>query len=256
MEKGFYKNYFEIEKGHWLMMGRRAIVVDNLKKYLNKNPNDIKILDFGCGSGLFVEELAGIGYDPYGIDISSEAIAFGRSRGIKNIKTISSHKVEFDNNTFDAILALDVLEHLENEDWAIKEIERVLKPGGFFIIMVPAFMFLWGVQDEVSHHYRRYTRHQLLSKIEQVSSIQSVRSTYFNTFLFPPIALVRLMSRLFHIRSRESDFNMNSPFLNKLFSFIFNAERYVLKKINFPFGVSILVITRKEKDPVTEAVSL
>jgi dTDP-4-dehydrorhamnose reductase len=248
MERHFYKNYFKIEKEHWLMIGRRAIVCDNLSKYLSKKADDIRILEFGCGSGLFVDELSKKGYKSSGLDISSEAVIFGELRGINNLGVIDSHKIHFPDNSFDVVITLDVLEHLEDEAWALKEMERVLKPGGIMTIMAPAYMFLWGVQDVVSHHYRRYTRGNLVSKIKHSTTLKLIRSSYFNTFLFPPIAIFRLISKLFQIKGRESDFDINNRFLDKTFASIFNFERKLLKTISYPFGVSILLILKKEKE--------
>ncbi len=245
MDRSFYKNYFKIEKEHWLMQIRRTIVQDNLAKYLTKNPKNTKLLDFGCGSGIFVEELEKAGFDAHGVDISDEAVRFGALQGVKNLSVMDSHRINFSDNTFDVVLSMDVLEHLEDESWAIKEIERILKPGGVFVVMVPAYMFLWGVQDEVAHHYRRYTKSGLLKEVANSSSLKVVRSSYFNTFLFAPIALVRLVSRLFKIKGRESDFDLNSPVLNKILFFIFNLERKILMKVNYPFGVSILALFKK-----------
>jgi len=245
MERSFYKNYFKIEKEHWLMVGRRMIVSDTLSTYIIKKHKDTKILDFGCGSGLFVEELGQVGYDAHGIDISSEAIKFGQLRGIRNLGVIEAHKIDFPDNTFDVVMTLDVLEHLEDEEWALKEMERVLKPGGIVIAMVPAYMFLWGIQDEVAHHYRRYTKAGLLRVINNTTSFETVRSSYFNTFLFLPITAVRFLTKILRVKSRESDFDINNPFLNKLFYSIFNFERKILQKINFPFGVSVLSILKK-----------
>lgn len=229
------------------MVIRRMIVRDNLARYLQKKPGDTELLDFGCGSGLFVDELSHAGFNAHGLDVSAEAVGFGRLKGIKNLDIIESYKIDFPDNTFDAILSMDVLEHLENEDRALSEIERVLKPGGVVVIMVPAFMFLWGVQDEASHHYRRYTKKHLLRVIKKSTKLEIVRSSYFNTFLFPAIAAVRLLSRLFHLKGRESDYDLNSPLLNKILFAIFNAERKLLQKTSYPFGVSILAVLRKKK---------
>ncbi len=245
MDRSFYKNYFKIEKEHWLMKIRRTIVQDSLDRYLGKAPKHTKLLDFGCGSGIFVEELEKAGFDAHGVDISDEAVRFGALQGIKNLSTIDSHKINFPDNTFDVVLSMDVLEHLEDEEWALKEIERILKPNGIFVVMVPAYMFLWGVQDEVAHHYRRYTKGTLLKVVNGTTKLKTIRSTYFNTFLFAPIAVVRLLSRLFKIKGRESDFDLNSPMLNKILFSIFNFERTILKKINYPFGVSILALFKK-----------
>ena len=250
MDLAFYKQYFETEKGHWLMKVRRMIARDVLSRYLHRRIDGVKVLDFGCGSGIFAEELAEKGYDSYGVDISKEAISFGKSQGIKNLEVFDSHTLNFPDNTFDAVVILDVLEHLEDEAWALKEMERVLKPGGNVVVMVPAFMFLWGVQDEASHHYRRYTKTNLLKKIRNSSDFTVLRASYFNTFLFLPIAFVRIFSRFFGTTKRKSDFDLNNKLINRIFFALFNTERKLLKHTNFPFGVSILAVLKKPKDKI------
>lgn len=245
MKKSFYKNYFKIEKEHWLMVIRRMIVKDNLNIYLDKNPKKTKVLDFGCGSGILVDELAKQGYQTYGLDNHKDAIKFGLLQGIKNIKVIDTYKINFQNNTFDVVFFLDVLEHIYDEKQVLNEIIRVLKPGGIVIIMVPAYMFLWGIQDKVSHHYRRYTMSSLLKKINEITFVKVLKMSYFNTFLFLPIAFLRIINRIFSINRKKSDFNINNYFLNKFLFFIFNFERKILKYINFPFGVSILFVLKK-----------
>ncbi len=245
MDTGFYRNYFKIEKEHWLMLIRRKIITDNLTKFIAKRNNTTKILDFGCGSGIFVGELRAQGYDSYGLDVSKEAINFGQSMGVNNLSVIDSDKINFPNNTFEIVLAMDVLEHLEKPEWAISELYRVLSPGGIAIITVPAYMFLWGVQDDTSHHYRRYIKSTLLNEIKRSSHFKIIRVTYFNTFLFLPIAIFRLLSRFLGLKNRQSDFDINSPLLNNIFFTIFNTERKILKYVNFPFGISILSILKK-----------
>jgi len=245
MERSFYKSYFKSEREHWLMRVRRSIVRDILAAELPGRPADRKVLDFGAGFGVLVNELSAAGYDVHGVDISAEAVKFGLLQGTRNLQVLDSHRAEFADQSFDAVLALDVLEHLEDENWALKEIERVLKPGGIVIVMVPAHMFLWGVHDETAHHYRRYGMGPLLRKIRASTSLQVARTSYYNTLLFPPIAAFRLASRVLKLKNRESDFDVNSPFMNRLCFSIFDAERKMLRKYRMPFGVSILVVLRK-----------
>jgi dTDP-4-dehydrorhamnose reductase len=246
MERSFYRHYFTIDKEHWLMRIRRAIVSDNLDRYLATPADRTAVLDLGCGSGVFISELAARGFDAYGLDISAEAIKYGQLQNVKNLDVLDSHQLKFPDSAFDAVVTLDVLEHFENEDWAFREIVRVLKPGGIVVILVPAYMFLWGVQDKAAHHYRRYTVGGLLRKIsEATSSFEVLRTSYFNTFLFVPIALVRFASRFLGLKNRESDFELSSPRLDRVLFGIFNLERRLLRRLRYPFGVSILVVLRK-----------
>lgn len=243
MEKDFYKTYFEVEKNHWWFRVRRNLIFDLLSKYRIKKES--KILDFGCGSGFGAGELQHQGFNVFGVDVSEEAIEFGRSRAIQNLSVSKGDNLNFAEGSFDMVMALDVIEHVKDDEHAIKEIERVLKPGAVAIITVPAYQWMWGVQDNISHHFRRYTAGSLAKVLNKNFDLKILRKTYFNTFLFPPIAVVRILSKWFNLKERESDFDINSKWLNKPFFFIFDLERKFLRHINFPFGVSILLVAEK-----------
>lgn len=247
MEKSYYKDYFILEKEHWLFRVRRKIFFYFIKKHTRPGA---RVLDFGCGSGYFVGELQNYGYDAFGVDFEKEAIEYGLSSGVKNLTIGNGDKIEHIDANFDAILALDVLEHIKDEKPVVQELIRVLRPGGAIIISVPAYQWLWGVQDEISHHFRRYTVSSLLRVFEGFRELKAVKKTYFNTFLFPPIAVVRLLSRWLNINKRKSDFELDNPISAALFYFIFNLEYYFLKFINFPFGVSILLVLEKNDNHI------
>lgn len=244
MEKSYYKDYFVLEKEHWLFKIRKKIFFYFIKKYSQAGS---KIFDFGCGSGYLVEGLQKIGYDAYGSDFEKDAIDYGLNQSIKNLKLATGEKIDYPDKTFDVVTAFDVLEHIENEKPIIREFVRILKPGGRVIISVPAYQWMWGVQDDISHHFRRYTACSLLAVFRDFPELKLVRKTYFNTFLFPPIAVVRLFSKWFNIKNRKSDFDVKTGFLDVIFYHIFNFEHYFLKFINFPFGVSIALILEKNE---------
>lgn len=248
MEIKFYKTYFEIEKNHWLMKVRREIVFDILDKFLFDEDSKIskKVLDFGSGSGFLVGELQKKGIDAHGVDMSEEAIKYGTSRGIKNLSS-HSEKLDFPSNSFDCVITMDVLEHTKEERPYVDELVRVLKPGGICVVTVPMYMFLWGVQDEVAYHYRRYNMEGLVKVFSIYPDLKIVKKSYFNTFLFLPIATVRLISRVFNLKKRQSDFDLNNSFLNFIFYWIFRFERFFLAFMNFPFGVSMLLVLKKDK---------
>lgn len=242
MKKNYYKDYFVLEKQHWFFRVRRKILCYFIEKHTRPSS---RIFDFGCGSGYLVGELQKMGYDAHGSDFEKEAIDYGVSSGIKNLAVSSGNKLEYPDVSFDLVTSLDVLEHVKDEKPVVAELARILKPGGKMIITVPAYQWLWGVQDEVSHHFRRYSVKSLTNVFEDFSELKVVRKTYFNTFLFPAIASVRLFSKWFNIKNRESDFDINNRFMSILFYSIFNIESYLLKFMNFPFGVSALVILEK-----------
>lgn len=242
MEKSYYKDFFVLEKTHWLFRIRRKILLYFIKKYSQKGS---RIFDFGCGSGYLVGELQKLGYDAHGSDFEKDAIDYGLGQGIKNLKISTGEKIDYPDGFFQAVTAFDVLEHIEDEKWAVRELTRILKPGGKIIITVPAYQWLWGVQDEVSHHFRRYNADSLVRVFKDFPSLKIIHKTYFNSFLFPAIAGVRLISRWFNIKNRKSDFDIKTGFLDIIFYHIFNLEPFLLRYLRFPFGVSILFVLEK-----------
>lgn len=241
MDIKLHKQYQKVQESHWWFRVRDNLLKDIAQKYFKSKG---LILDFGCNYGHSTKLLQNAGFDALGTDISTEAIEYGRSLGILNI-FLDSEK-SFSANHFDAAISLDVLEHIKDDKGAFAHVASVVKPGGVIVIMVPAYMFLWGVQDEISHHFRRYTLAELIKLVGQVGNFDIVKKSYFNTLLFIPIALVRIFSNLFNLKQRDSDLNLNGPFLNKLLFYIFDFERKMLSYFNLPFGVSILLILRKK----------
>lgn len=244
MDQNYYHDYFRLEKNNWLFRVRRNLIYSIFEEYNIKSGT--RVLDYGCGSGFIVGQLQTRGYDACGTDISREAIEYGTSQGIKNLHSTNGIEVDFPDESFDLILAMDVVEHIKDDNLVIKELERLLKPNGHLIITVPAYQWMWGVQDEVSHHFRRYTMRSVIKLVKDHSSLLVLKKTYFNTFLFPAVALVRLVSKWFNIKNRESDFDISDNFLNPIFYLIFNMEIKILKWIQYPFGVSILIILEKK----------
>ena len=138
---------------------------------------------------------------------------------------------------------LDVVEHLDSDVAGLREMYRVTKRGGYSLIFVPAFMWLWGVQDDISHHRIRYTKKQIVDRLKQAGYTVE-RATYANWTFFAPILAGRTLMRLTGIKP-ESENNVNVSALNGVFGKLFSAERFWLKRFSFPFGVSIVVVARK-----------
>ena len=243
MEHKLYETYRKIEAEHWWFVGRQAILANILRKYF---PPKAKILDIGCNTGVLVGILQKNGYEAFGSDMSQEAIEYGSQRGVKKLYVATGEKQPFPDQTFDCVMALDVIEHIDDDGAVIKEMKRLLKPDGKIIIKVTAFMFLWGLQDEAAHHKRRYTKNSL-SKIITSEGFSIIRETYFNTFLFIPILISRLIQKIMPPK-RTSDFDLNNRFINAVLRKIFIAEAFLLRYIDFPFGVSLLAVASKKHE--------
>ncbi len=208
---------------------------------LSTQASALRILDVGCGTGANLEMLSQFG-DAEGVDVSDDALEFCRAKGLKVHKGLAE-ELPFEDGEFDIVTALDVVEHLDDDIAGLKEMNRVLRSGGKALFFVPAFMWLWGVQDDISNHRIRYTRKQIVERLEAAGFVTE-RATYANITFFAPILGGRLLMKLTGLKP-ESENNINVSALNGFFGKIFSAEQYWLQKANFPFGVSIVVAASK-----------
>ena len=242
MQQHTYAIMDRVEDSHWWFVGRRAILESFLRDIVEKlNAKDPKILDIGCGTGANLEMLAQFG-SAEGVDVSDDALEFCRRKGLKVQKGLAE-MLPYADETFDITTALDVVEHLDDDIAGLKEMHRVTKSGGHTLIFVPAFMWLWGVQDDISNHRIRYTRKQIVERLEK-AGFRVERATYANFTFFAPILGGRTLMKLTGIKP-ESENNVNISALNGAFGKLFSAERHWLKRFDFPFGVSIVIKARK-----------
>jgi SAM-dependent methyltransferase len=237
-----YPILYEVEQSHWWFIGRRRIVAgfveEICRKLTDRRP---RILDVGCGTGANLLLLSKYGHAE-GVDISEDALAFCRARGLNEVRLGAGEELPYEDGTFDLVTAFDVVEHMDDDLAGLTEMRRVLRPGGRVLLFVPAFMFLWGLQDEVSNHRRRYRLSELRRVLEQ-SGFEIERSTYANITFFLPILLIRQFMRLTGIKT-ASENTINVPALNRVFGAILGAESTILRHLNLPFGVSGLCVAR------------
>ncbi len=243
MEQHTYSIMYEVEVKHWWFAGRRHIIagfVERACRDLGKlRP---RILDVGCGTGANLQMLSRFGVAE-GVDVSVAALDFCRARGLAKVKQGAAESLPYEDAAFDLVTGLDVVEHLDDDIAGLKEMRRVLRPGGRAVLFVPAFMFLWGVQDDISHHRRRYTLPDLKRKLRE-AGLTVERATYANLTFFAPILIGRLLMRLIGWRP-ASENNITISALNGLLGRIFSVESWWLRRLNFPFGVSIVCVAKR-----------
>jgi SAM-dependent methyltransferase len=247
MREDFYPEYYEVEGRHWWFRGRAAVVTSVIASLEQRPPagGELRILDFGTGTGSMLSQLRRFG-DAQGVDADEQAIAFCRARGEERVQRLETDELPFADDSFDLLTTLDVLEHIGDDVGALREVARVLAPGGRMVATVPANPWMWGAQDEVSHHFRRYTKSGLRTAIA-AGGLELERITHFNTLLFPPIAAIRLLRRLRPADGEaQSDFGMpgGEGSLNRLLAGVFGLEARLLRRANLPFGVSLLAVAR------------
>lgn len=235
-----------MEDVHWWFVARRRIFLALLDRYLGKGtPDGRRILDIGCGTGTMLTYLARYG-DAEGIDVDDQAIQYCHARGLTRVSQAGADRLPFADETFDLVTALDVIEHIDDDRAALREAWRVLRPRGLILVAVPAYRFLWGRQDDINLHKRRYVARELRERLTSAGFVVR-RLSYINAILFPAIAGVRLVRHLLpKPKALESDFSFPAPRpLNSLLGQVFGAERFALLRFDIPFGVSIVALAEK-----------
>ncbi len=242
MEQQIYAQMAAIQGEHWWFVARRRILAAVLQRYV-RLPDGARLLEAGCGMGGNLAMLAGFGqvsaFEP---DAGARRIV-GRESGLQIREGRLPDEVPFDAETFDLVAALDVLEHVEEDSASLATLRNKLRPGGWLVITVPAFAFLWSAHDEIHHHKRRYRKAELM-RLVTGAGFCPVKVTYFNTLLFPVIALVRLVKGLLRIDKADGE-AMPGNLVNRLLTALFASERHLLGRVWLPAGVSILMIARR-----------
>ena len=250
MDLTYEARYHQLEEQHWWFASRRDAVYD-LVSGLHL-PLDAAILEIGCSGGPLLQRLRAAGYtDLTGIDVSEPAIELARVRGVPNVSVMDGANLAFADARFDLIIASDVLEHIEEEEKALREWTRVLKPGGRLLVFVPAHAYLWSEHDVVNHHFRRYSRHSLVQALVR-TGLQVQRSSFWNAALYFPTAALRLGRRLLFgpVPTEKKPgatgdlHDFGGPANNLIFQWV-KAENWLLRRFDLPVGVSVFALAQK-----------
>jgi SAM-dependent methyltransferase len=206
MDRNYELQTHQAEDRHWWYRGRRT-VIEKVMKDLDL-PAGARILDAGCGSGRNMIELARHGAVT-GIELSDTSVELARQRDSGEVIDGSVLEMPFADDSFDLAVSLDVIEHLEDDLGALRELRRTVAPGGSLLVTVPAYQWLWSGHDEINHHHRRYTRRSLRRVAEQAGWNQA-RTTYFNSLLLPVAIVLRVLDRI-NTKTTESSLDLWIP---------------------------------------------
>jgi SAM-dependent methyltransferase len=180
----------------------------------------------------------------YGIEPDAGAVRLAARRGGAVLCRASGTELPFRPASFDVVLASDVLEHIDDDAGAAREISRVLRPGGVFIFSVPAHPWLFGPHDAALFHRRRYVRHKLRSLIEEAGL--SVRwLSYWNSILFPLYCAHRLVGRVGGPRTVSSDVHQLPALVNDLMGKLLGIEAALLRHVRLPWGLSLIGVAAR-----------
>jgi SAM-dependent methyltransferase len=242
MEPNAFAVEAAVEAHHWWFIGRRRLFAREIKR--REIRQGARIIDVGSSTGTNLRMLRDAGFSNIiGVDFSDEALRWCVQKGLGAVIKADVTRLPFGDSEADLILATDVIEHIHNHTAAISEIARVLKPGGIALITVPAFQLLWGLQDKVAQHKRRYRKYEIEQMVSKAGLIVE-RSYYFNYILFLPILVARQLLRLLGLQM-SSENEINSPILNRLLRVIFAFDIATAPLIHPPFGVSAFILAKK-----------
>ncbi|MDQ5845166.1 MAG: class I SAM-dependent methyltransferase [Acidobacteriota bacterium] len=243
-----YQKMYELENRYWWFIGRRKLLHRVLASHHIENKQHL-LFDLGCGTGLNLVSFAK-DCNVVGGDRSLEALNFCRVRNVDTVVQCHADAIPLRSGSVDVVTALDVLEHFKDDLNALKEIHRILKPGGLLISTVPAYGFLWSEHDEALHHHRRYTSGQIKAKLS-LSGFELERISYYISILFFPILMFRLWQKLTGISHSPSvSYIMPPAWINGFFVWLLSIESRIMSVIDLPFGISIIAIARRPTEPV------
>lgn len=238
MQKDEYARMRSLEDHYWWFVSRRRLALRLLQEMA---PGDGPVLDVGCGTGALLEQLQET-RESAGADLSSLALGFAHERGIKNLVQADAQALPYDEASFEACISLDVIEHVPDDRAAVREIARVLKPGGSAIINVPAFKWLWGPHDVALMHQRRYTRREMKELLESEGLVVN-RISYGVFFLFPIVLVMRLADKL--SKRKEVKLPGVPEGANKMLIRLMDFEAQLMKRVPLPWGSSVVAAATK-----------
>lgn len=235
MDAAFGQIYADLYREHWWFRVREAMLMRLIGGL--PLPEDADLLDVGCGDALFMPRLAEHG-NVQGIEIDERLLTDGNPfRG--NIHTQPLGHRRYDGMQFDLITALDVIEHIEDDAHAVASMAHMLRPGGHMLITVPAFNALWDEHDEINHHFRRYTKTSLRTRVEPFGRVERLQY-FFGALVLPKLA-IKLLNGL--LPGKVQQHGMPGAFVNGTMQRLFDLESRVSRWL--PFGTSVLALVRK-----------
>ena len=238
MERVVYQQMAELDERHWWYRARREVLAELIRREARPLAN-AAILEIGCGTGHNLAMLSEFGHVD-GLELDDEARALSEKRlGRAVMSAPLPELADVPKGHYDLIGAFDVIEHIDDDAAALASIAMRLKPGGKFVMAVPAHQWMWSAHDVVNHHKRRYSKPALRRLIE-ASPLVLVKLGYFNSLLFPLAVVERAASKL---RGKEdADVKLPPAPLNAALEKVFAAERYLVGRLPLPPGLSLFAV--------------
>lgn len=231
---------------HFWYKARKQLIFNLCESIFEKAEKDALILDVGSGVGEELEILKKFGR----VAALDKNLLVKKYVEEKGVDFISADLENFclPKDKYDCVCCFDILEHIKNDQNALKNIFDSLKKGGCLLFTVPAYNFLFSPHDKALGHYRRYNKPDISKKLLR-SGFKLAKIGCWNSFLFPAAAVFRLfkifLSKINKNKPPQSDAKPFNKLINNLFYEILNWETKLSKRRSFPFGLSIFGIAKK-----------
>lgn len=256
MKPAAFEQFAALEREHWWFRGRRRVYLGLLRGAL-RGTRPRRVLDVGAGVGGFLDELAVLGDELHYAEADGAALRACRTRGHSRGVRADAAALPYAARTFDLVTLFDVLEHIDDDLRALREVRRVLTPGGVVLLSVPAHPWLFSRNDVVARHRRRYTRGGLRELLAS-TDLHVLRLTFANAALFPAIAAFLLAGRvlesleLSHGEHERTNLSWRLPrFADELAYRVFSAELALSRRWDLPMGHSLVAIAvRRDLAPL------
>lgn len=235
MERHAFTLLHDMEKSWWYR--GRATVVSAVLTISGVKKQVVQVLDFGAGFGGMLCTLKKFSENIFAFEPDREAEEALRMRGYAGVFDTPTGAF---SSQWDIIGLFDVLEHIEDDSAFLVDLKNALVRNGRVIFTVPAYQWLWGPLDIQSHHYRRYTKKDLVRVLEKAGYSVDFAS-YWNMFLFPPAAVVRLLGQ------KGEGGLMVPSFLDAIFTFLIRIEALLMRIGPLPFGLSIVACVSRQE---------
>ena len=238
MERAVFDRMAEQDEVHWWYVARRRILADLIAREI-RLPDDARLLEIGCGTGHNLDMLRKFGrLDAIELDDSARALA-SRRLGHAVADAALPELPGVPDRTYHLIALLDVLEHVDGDEAALRSIADKLAPDGSILVTVPAYQWMWSAHDEAHHHKRRYSRRGLRS-VAEAAGLKVDKIGYFNSLLFPVAAAARIIGKA--MGKTDSDDKLPPAPLNRMLKAVFGLERHFVGRVPLPAGVSLFAI--------------
>ncbi|HLF70746.1 MAG TPA: methyltransferase domain-containing protein [Dehalococcoidia bacterium] len=233
---------YQLEDHLWWYVGMRRICDKILRRHLEQTQG-LEVLDAGCGTGGSLALLERFGRVT-AFDVYPRAAQLTEGRRAGRVAVASIDAMPYADASFDLVTSFEVVCQLEpaSEERALRELARVLRPGGTLLVRVPAFQMLYGPHDATVQTKHRYTAPEMARKLEKVG-LRPVQTTYANMLLLPVAVVRRLAAKL--LGARGSDVRPVPAPLNAALQAVLKFEGDLLERHNLPIGLSVIALATK-----------